>query len=807
MLDEAKYLVEVGFSVIWLKKASKSPYENDWANRPTYTFKELTARYREGDNMGVRLGQHSRIGDLYLYVVDMDIRDPKLLETAQKMLNLYFETDFEGFPTVISGSGGESRHFYLISSVLLGSKKVWHSEEKVFHDDGKWSWAAEIELFGTGKQVVLPPSIHPDTGKKYRWAEEFDLSKIPEFDADLLLSATGSDYDLDDGEEKEPLNLAQEEVRAALEAVQDWADDHETWRNVGMAVKHELGKDGFAIFDEWSKKGRGYNKGENRLQWRGFKSERRKTITMRTVMQEVYAREHAIDYEAVVEALAEEDDDGPNPLPKRELVKLLDDGFAVKKIKGKIRGVPEHLLTVPGALGMAVDHYNAVSKQDQPQFAVQTALALGSVVLGRYWKTTIDNLSSMYLVILGETGSGKEFTRTFLMKVLSGVNAGCLVGPADFTSEAAINAELASNPRNVTVIDEFGKVLKSTKQAGNTNSQDAQKAMLSLFGLLDGEFRPKRYSANGKSEKQVVAEKNFKVIRPAMTIVGMATPETFYDALSQEAVADGFMNRLLIVNTRMPLQLMRYNGWKNAPPKLNRWIKEHILPAELKRYLDPYGLNDGDDEAKDDDASAETMHPLGEHPFDDVPKPIVVEFTDAALARLTEINQWIVDERNRLKSSRVGGLWARAQEMAQRIALIVAISNDHQRITVGDVNWAWDYVKFYQAETIDNAINLMGSSAVVRLTNAIAELVEDAGVKGMTAFDIGRKTTEFAKLGAQDRREVLDRLSTFHDIVGLEGGGGRGNGGKTVRYFHKDFVPKRREERGRTSDRMREDLA
>lgn len=807
MLKEAKALAKLGFSVIWLRKASKTPYEGDWAAKKTRNADEIERLYREGDNAGVRLGKWSKVGDKYLYVVDMDIRDPNLLERAKKQLILLFETDFSDYPTVISGSGGESRHFYLLADEEMTGKKVWHSEEKIVYPDGKWSWGAEIEFFGTGKQVVLPPSIHPDTGKRYRWAEDYDLTDIPTMDIDVIKAATGDDYELDDGEDKEPLDMTPEEVEDAIAELQDWADDHETWRNVGMAVKHQLGMDGWPIFDRWSSKGRGYNKGDNRLQYRAFKNERRKTITMRTIMQEVSERAHAIDYEAVMAELnaEEEIDESPAPIPRRELVEMLggDEPSVTPKI-GLIRGVPPHLLTIPGALGMAVDHYNAMSKQHQPQFAVQTALALGSVVLGRYWTTTMDNFSSIYLVILGETGSGKEFTRSFLRKVLGGVRASCLVGPSNFSSEAAVTAELMSNPRNVTVIDEFGRVLGSAKKSGNTNSLDSQTALMSIWGQLDDEFRPKRYSANGKSDKQVVAEKNVRIIRPAMTLVGMSTPETFYDALSQESVADGFMNRLLIVNTRMPLQLMRQVGWKEPPKALNKWIKRYILPQELERFLNPFGGDDSDDQAEQ---TGDDSHPLGEHPQDEVPKPTVVEFTDGARERIVQINQWIIDERMRLKETRVGGLYARALETTMRISLIVALSEDKQRIGLSHINWAWDYVRFYTAETVESAIELMGSSPVVRLTKDVALLIEDRGAKGATSYEIGRSIGDYAKLSMQDISTIKQRLSDFHHIELVELGGGK-SGRKTMRFFHKDFMPKPRgEERRKVSAREREELA
>lgn len=100
--------------------------------------------------------------------------------------------------------------------------------------------------------------------------------------------------------------------------------------------------------------------------------------------------------------------------------------------------VPLHLLTIPGALGQAVDHYNHCSIRTQPQFAVQAALSLGSVACARYWSTDRDNLTSLYLVSLGKTGSGKEYGRKFIASALKESGLSYLAGPRRYSSGAGV---------------------------------------------------------------------------------------------------------------------------------------------------------------------------------------------------------------------------------------------------------------------------------------------------------------------------------------------------------------------------------
>ena len=59
-------------------------------------------------------------------------------------------------------------------------------------------------------------------------------------------------------------------VDAALRFIP--ADDRETWVKVGMAIKAELGDDGYSLWDYWSQTGQSYNERDAHQVWRSFKS-------------------------------------------------------------------------------------------------------------------------------------------------------------------------------------------------------------------------------------------------------------------------------------------------------------------------------------------------------------------------------------------------------------------------------------------------------------------------------------------------------------------------------------------------------
>ena len=792
MLDEFLRLREAGFAVLLLKPKSKIPFEKKWASKPVMSLDQLEEEYRKGDNAGVRLGKPSKVRGKYLYLVDMDIRDEKYLKQAQNQVKLLLERDLDEIPAVISGSGGESRHFYFLSEREFTSKKVWHSDEKFKGDDGKDHWCAEVEFFGTGKQAVLPPSIHPDTLKAYRWDREFDPADLPVIDADLLEAVVGySDADYFDADEKQPLDIPLGEAREYLETLQDWADDHETWRNVGMALKFEYGeKIGWTLFDEWSKRGKGYDRDSNMAQFRAFRNQRKNPITMASIIQASNEVTHTIDREAI---LAEfEDDPVEEKEPRRPpgRVLLAEFGPPLESTRDKnvvneakaLADIPPHLLSIPGALGIFVKHYNQCSRMYQPQFAVQTALALGSTVCGRYFTTEFNNYTAMYFMNVGETGSGKEYTRGFIRDCLREAGlAGLMVGEK-YASDVGMISAIYQRPRHISIQDEVG-LTNAANSKDNQHFANVRAKLISIFGDLNGVVEMPRYSMNGKSKGQLEDEAARFIVRPSVTFVGMSTPNTFYDSLNSASIHDGFLNRMMIVNTRLPRQLSKGGKWASLPKTALKWLKRYgrtgiIEGPSQEDFVDKYGFNIMEDPRQPDD-------------------PEVLHFTPQADDRQREIEKEALEISRKWKKLDLADIWVRSHELTLRIALIVALSDDAEDIEVEHLNWAWDYVRFYTNEMAEAARTKIGSNAFVRLAEFFADFVYDAGEKGATIRELARSNSEFNSYNIRDRNEILNRLKTDHNIGQYVSQGKRGP--KTELFIHADFAPKNKR-RGRDDD-------
>lgn len=190
-----------GFALHWLKEKSKAPVAKGWGDgdRPRLSLDELRRTYRKGFNLGVRLGKPGRLKKGgYHAVIDCDVKsqEPKHLAEMEKRLRDLINAETW---TVVSGRGNGSRHLHIATAKPVSSRKWAKSSDevkvkmpsvdpsrkeltKLSADEIRAGWrlrpAWEIEIMGVGRQVVLPPSIHPDSGKPYKAGAKAPIAMV-----------------------------------------------------------------------------------------------------------------------------------------------------------------------------------------------------------------------------------------------------------------------------------------------------------------------------------------------------------------------------------------------------------------------------------------------------------------------------------------------------------------------------------------------------------------------------------------------------------------------------------------------------
>lgn len=366
-------LVAAGFAIHWLRPRSKAPSGAGWSTAPVATIEDLRQTNRPGANVGARFGEPSRTDAGYLHLFDVDIRVAEYADEAWAALAALLPgIDIASLPSVISGSGGASRHVYFVtdkpfSGKLLAVSEGKHRRSKVEVATGDrkegWSYDWEIELYGTGKQAVLPPSIHPETGKPYVWEREFDLDLLafgvgPSIPVKMIEALGVTNRTTYEFETQEPLDFKPGQLEQELSEIEVSDLAYDDWIRLGQALHHQFGgaEQGWNLWLQHTRRSTKYNGDDRyaRKKWQSFGRYRGRPVTMKTIRHWVQeARVKALSDE-LGDLFDEDDDDGDE-----------DDELTIEGLLGEPLSLPTSVLDLefdspppttiaPGAQGVTI---------------------------------------------------------------------------------------------------------------------------------------------------------------------------------------------------------------------------------------------------------------------------------------------------------------------------------------------------------------------------------------------------------------------------------------------------------------------
>jgi hypothetical protein len=623
----------------------------------------------------------------------------------------------------------------------------------------KISWPVEgdprkteviFELRAGSVQDVLPPSIHPDTGNAYHWAgvAPEDIGPVPD---QLLTIWTEWDrfrpqlMELCPWAREKPFKPPQKPRKAgnegesvieaynastgvveALEAV-----GYRRFGNRWLSPNSSSGIPGVVVFDD----GRAYSH---------HASDPFDPAHSFDAFEVFCQYEHLGNMTAAVRAAGEALDIRQLPsAPSEEEREMSRHGAKVAELIMSSKDVPKHLLTVPGVLGEVVKYSARTCIISQPQFDVQTALALGSVLMGRRFVTDNRNMTGLYFLNVAKTGTGKEHANTVIEDVLEASGLIGLRGPNGYTSATGVLSVLKDKPCHITVIDEFGSYLQSAAAKGNQHRADAMVMLMEAFGRQTKTLRNLGYatlSLNDSQKKAMTVE----IRSPSITLIGMTTPETFYDAIGSKDVASGFLNRLLIVESRRPREVSRTPELIDVPENVIAWARATAA------------------------AVAEDAGDLTDNGHEFPPDPIMVPFSGAARDLFREYERTIIERQNSTEHLALADMMNRSREIAMRLSLIVAHSMGEREIDVVAAQWGIDYVDFYLRQTLDAMSVNISEGGTDEIRKKIAAAIEKAGTAGLKINELIKEVPKLGNLKKYERDGVLAMVCEDFPIERLQ---------------------------------------
>lgn len=553
-----------------------------------------------------------------------------------------------------------------------------------------------LDLLADGKQTVLPPSVHP-LAITYHWItedtlENFDVSELPVLPDDLherIRAALAPFMTQDDtahsGERREIIeNEEAGEAARYFRQVKDVAlDNLDLWVPKLLPGAKKLRDGHYRAVAHW----RGCenaNVGIDRtgiMDWGG-------NYAMTAI--DLVMRAQSWDFSDAFDWLK---DRLGKALPDRErpalrVVSLKDapapdaDGVPDVALEQVIPPPPDQLLHPPGMIGTVTDWINATAPKPQPALAVQAALALGSVLGGRIYRTDSNNYTSLYFLNVAKSAAGKEHGRQAIERVLEEADLGHLISGGGYSSAGAVFSQLLERPCHIALVDEFGKMLESAAAFGQQHKKDAITQLVQAFGCCHGTMRPPAYSTMTLSNQQRQQMADRKILSPALTMLGMTTPDTFYDSLTSAAISDGFLNRLLVVESHIGRQMRQQVACHEIPPAVLQWcrdVRTHWTDGNL----------------------------AGAEPGPDVrPQARVVPFSPGARRVFDAFERSTLALMDELEADRLHELPGRAAEIAMRVALVLALGSgrwDSLTVEEREAEWAVAYVRYYSLQLVRSA--------------------------------------------------------------------------------------------------------
>jgi len=318
--------------------------------------------------------------------------------------------------------------------------------------------------------------------------------------------------------------------------------------------------------------------------------------------------------------------------------------------------IPEHLFDVPGFIAQVMDFTLAHAPYPNVGLAFCGAMALQSYLAGRKVCDSGDLRPNIYLLALASSGTGKDFPRKVNSRVLFEIGHVSALGDK-FASGEGIQDALARTSAMLFQNDEMDGVLRQINLDRENKRESIPNILLTLYTSANDVY-PIRVKAGQKEAAHID--------QPHLTLFGTATPQYFYESLSQRMLTNGFFARLIIVDIGKRGEGQSPGSARHLPESIlqtARWWAEYQPGTTRKNLLE--------------------VHP---EPRVVLCSPDAKEAIDA-LQRRTEREYDLAHARND-EVSRVA--WSRTHENAKKMAMLYACSENYEDpvISLPAIEWA-----------------------------------------------------------------------------------------------------------------------
>jgi predicted nucleic acid-binding Zn ribbon protein len=358
----------------------------------------------------------------------------------------------------------------------------------------------------------------------------------------------------------------------------------------------------------------------------------------------------------------------------------------------------------------------------QPILHVGAALAMLGTLLGRKIKSASGLRTNIYVLSLAPTGAGKEHARSVIDRVLTNSGAVHYLGGDDIASDTGLLAALAEQPSLLLMLDEFGYMAQqflNPRAAGFKAS--IVEVLLSIYGKSSTAYHGKMY-ANRKERPQV------RIEQPSLCLYCTSTPESFWPAIRQNSVHDGFLNRFLVFNSPDPFPPFVEREDIAVPEFMVEPVRTlaRIPEPMINRMIEGYAMNP-------------------------VPNPKVI--TDSPSAKECFLSYRDLYLKHAKEDAVMASLWKRAEEQAIKISLILAGSERQDSISGEQAETGCKVAKFCIENMLTQISDHLAENQHEANLKKVLRIIRKSGRQGLDGTSLTRKTQY---LTSKQRIEVVE---------------------------------------------------
>jgi hypothetical protein len=121
-------------------------------------------------------------------------------------------------------------------------------------------------------------------------------------------------------------------------------------------------------------------------------------------------------------------------------------------------------------------------------------------------------------------------------------------------------------------------------------------------------------------------------------------------------------------------------------------------------------------------------------------------------------------------------MFGRSNEIAMKLALILALARMGTTVDAWDAEWAIEYVKTYALRTVHRLKSCMADGEFEAAKKQVLNLLVNAGERGLTPAEINRRSRVFRGMTQRQQTELLNSLAFVNEVqqVSFASDSGRG---------------------------------